>query len=91
LILKKKRLCDFEEKVLQLCMRKCVWENERKESVFLSLTKGKHFPFVTLLFLIWLEFSFLWLFSYIASKHGKTWKVNSRNSLSCNQTRPKLN
>jgi hypothetical protein len=24
LILKKKRLCDFEEKVLQLCMRKCV-------------------------------------------------------------------
>jgi len=62
------------------------------------LKKGKCFPFFirrkTLSFnkttlKCWSEFSFLWLFSYIAAKHGKTRKVNSRNSLSCNQTRPK--
>jgi len=77
------------KKKFQLRAESCVWENERKESVFLSLTKGKHFPSVKLLFLIWLEFSFLWPFSYIAAKHGKSRKVNFRNSLSCNQTWPK--
>jgi len=80
-------LKSYDNNAIQWCCggRECI---ARKESVFLSLTKGKHFPFVTLLFLIWLEFSFLWLFFYIAAKHGKTWKVNSKNSLSCNQTRP---
>jgi hypothetical protein len=78
---------DFEEKET-VYFRKWM-ELKKKESVFLSLTQGKHFPLVTLLFLVWLEFSFLWLLFYILTKHGKTRKVNSRNSLSCKQTRPK--
>jgi hypothetical protein len=73
----------------RLCMRK--WTTlKKKESVFLSLTEGKHFPLVTLLFLVWLEFSFLLLLFHIIAKHGKSRKVNSRNSLSCNQTQPWL-
>jgi hypothetical protein len=61
---------------------------KEKESVFRFFSKEKHFPLLKLCFLCWPEFSFRWLFSYSAAKHGKTRKVNSRNSLSCNQTRP---
>jgi len=62
---------------------------KEKESVFRFLSKGKHFPLLKLCFLCWPELSFRWLVFHVVAKHGKTRKVNSRNSLSCNQTRPK--
>jgi hypothetical protein len=68
-------------------MRKmCIMKE--KESVFRFLSKGKHFPLLKLCFLCWPELSFRWLVFHVVAKHEKTRKVNSRNSLSCNQTRP---
>jgi len=87
--------------MMQLLLRPNCWRKERpwfehvrtmcvmkeKESVFRFFSKGKHFPLLKLCFLCWPELSFRWLVFHVVAKHEKTRKVNSRNSLSCNQTR----
>jgi hypothetical protein len=79
-----KRERPWFEHVRKMCVMK------EKESVFRFFSKEKHFPLLMLCFLCWPELSFRWLVFHVVAKHGKTRKVNSRNSLSCNQTRPKF-